>query len=78
MNSTTSTGPSTYCDRFYEPGLVAALEVGAEPAHPRDDLAVVGDAGEIWVRGEKVRFRSVVEAADHGVLHLTPRFEVSE
>jgi ribose transport system ATP-binding protein len=25
------------------------------------------DAGEIWVRGEKVRLRSVVEAADHGI-----------
>ncbi|MBL0749960.1 sugar ABC transporter ATP-binding protein [Nocardioides baculatus] len=25
------------------------------------------DAGEIWVRGEKVRLRSVVDAADHGI-----------
>ncbi len=25
------------------------------------------DAGEIWVRGEKVRLRSVVEAAEHGI-----------
>ncbi|MDZ5662661.1 sugar ABC transporter ATP-binding protein [Nocardioides sp. S-58] len=25
------------------------------------------DSGEIWVRGEKVRLRSVVEAADHGI-----------
>jgi ribose transport system ATP-binding protein len=25
------------------------------------------DGGEIWVRGEKVRLRSVVEAADHGI-----------
>ncbi|GAB4086798.1 sugar ABC transporter ATP-binding protein [Myceligenerans cantabricum] len=25
------------------------------------------DAGEIWVRGEKVRLRSVVDAADHGL-----------
>ena len=25
------------------------------------------DAGEIWVRGEKVRLKSVVDAADHGI-----------
>ena len=25
------------------------------------------DAGEIWVRGEKVKLRSVVDAADHGI-----------
>ncbi len=25
------------------------------------------DAGDIWVRGEKVRLRSVVDAADHGI-----------
>ncbi len=25
------------------------------------------DSGEIWVRGEKVRLRSVVDAADHGI-----------
>ena len=25
------------------------------------------DAGEIWIRGEKVRLRSVVDAADHGI-----------
>jgi ribose transport system ATP-binding protein len=25
------------------------------------------DGGEIWVRGEKVRLRSIVEAADHGI-----------
>ena len=25
------------------------------------------DAGEIWVRGEKVRIKSVVDAADHGI-----------
>lgn len=25
------------------------------------------DAGEIWVRGEKVKLKSVVDAANHGI-----------
>jgi ribose transport system ATP-binding protein len=42
------------------------------------------DAGEIWVRGERVRLRSVVDAADHGIgmvfqeQSLVPNLTVAE